>query len=710
VPDRSGITDALRALGRAASVLTRAGGPDGRSAPPLDLATGAAVAAHPDWVWPAWVERQADPASDAWVPLAPDGRLRNQTTRQVTLLGDVFSRHLATVDPAGMVTPWGRGWSLDWWVRVGGVWRYPSREPDVTQTLYGGTPVVQTRLPVGEGDVVARAYAHVASGVPGGEVVACEVENRSGRGVQVAFVLRPVDHLGIAHVHDVVFAGTTVTVDDGAVALLLPGQPRGVVLSGADGGDVAHHLAAGLAHGARRSAVHDPNGLATAAFVLDLPAGDRVRAAAPLGRGTTAGAGGGTTVATLRSAEEVAEAWEVPLTRGMQVLLPDIDLQLAFDAARATQLLAHGPGHLHRGLHDRQPLPDGDQLTALTRVGLHDEVADVLRATLGGAHTAGDAAPQAWAEIVSALAEHVRHVGATDLLDAHAPAVAAIAGRLTAAVRAPGPRIPDRVLVLQGLRDAMWLAYQRGDVAGAEALQHVLRTGEADLSADVERARRRLGVRGVPVSPERMGGADLVEVLRAAARTDVLAADSVAIEETAEAVRDRACHGPAVLRREGPSGLDVRATLDLAAVELAAGDARVWDRIAWALEVATGTWSWPTLVHPRHRGGCGGEGADAGVAAAFLAVVRDALVRDTPAGDVALLSVLPDAWFGEEVHVHGAPTRSGRVSFRLSWHEDAPRLWWSCERPGVRLSAPGLDDRWSSTEREGSTSFSGTEV
>jgi len=62
---------------------------------------------------------------------------------------------------------------------------------------------------------------------------------------------------------------------------------------------------------------------------------------------------------------------------------------------------------------------------------------------------------------------------------------------------------------------------------------------------------------------------------------------------------------------------------------------------------------------------------------------------------------------GQPIEVHDAPTHHGLVSFAVRWHGDRPALLWDLRphagsEPGpVRLTAPGLDAGWSSTERKG---------
>jgi len=81
---------------------------------------------------------------------------------------------------------------------------------------------------------------------------------------------------------------------------------------------------------------------------------------------------------------------------------------------------------------------------------------------------------------------------------------------------------------------------------------------------------------------------------------------------------------------------------------------------------------------------------------------------------LALASAVPDAWRGQGWEVHDAPTAHGRLSYAVRWHGERPALLWELEpHPGagsgngvaapgpVRLTAPGLDPAWSSTEPKG---------
>ncbi len=129
--------------------------------------------------------------------------------------------------------------------------------------------------------------------------------------------------------------------------------------------------------------------------------------------------------------------------------------------------------------------------------------------------------------------------------------------------------------------------------------------------------------------------------------------------------------------------------------------------MAWLVEAATATYTWPEAIHPGLGGGCMGDGHHGWAAAEFLTFVRNLLVREVADGELALCSMLPEAWAGQNLEVHDAPTHEGLLSFAVRWHGDRPALLWDLRphagRAGgpTRLTAPGLDPAWSTREAKG---------
>jgi hypothetical protein len=113
-----------------------------------------------------------------------------------------------------------------------------------------------------------------------------------------------------------------------------------------------------------------------------------------------------------------------------------------------------------------------------------------------------------------------------------------------------------------------------------------------------------------------------------------------------------------------------------------APDPNPWETIQSRLQAASSTFTWPDGPAP------------------FLRAVRDLLVGPSDDGSVTLLTEFPAGWRGQDLDVREAPTRAGRVSYAVRWHGPRPALLWECERP-IRLTAPGLDPSWSTTEQRG---------
>ncbi len=66
-----------------------------------------------------------------------------------------------TVSPWGAVVPWGQETpeTLDWYVAADDRWHVPANEPTVRQTRIEGTPVIETRIRIPDGDAVQRIWA-----------------------------------------------------------------------------------------------------------------------------------------------------------------------------------------------------------------------------------------------------------------------------------------------------------------------------------------------------------------------------------------------------------------------------------------------------------------------------------------------------------------------------------------------------------------------
>jgi len=97
-----------------------------------------------------------------------------------------------------------------------------------------------------------------------------------------------------------------------------------------------------------------------------------------------------------------------------------------------------------------------------------------------------------------------------------------------------------------------------------------------------------------------------------------------------------------------------------------------------------------------------GEGDDDLTASSkVLLGIRQLILAEAP-GELRFMAVLPAGWEGQPVEIHDAPTAYGQASVAVRWHGSRPALLWRVDGGGpFRLTAPGLDATWSSTDRIG---------
>jgi hypothetical protein len=700
--------------------------------------TRAAAQLGVDWIWPYWLERQLDPASPAFTPRGHLPVLTNVTSRNWTMVGSLGSSREAIVDPRGLVTPWFDGWSLDWWIGADDRWHFPSRESSVRQRLLDNSPVVETAMRVPSGDAVQRVY-----GVPGDEdLCIVEIENRSPIPFAVALAVRPYNPEGLAVVERIGLVDNAVTVD-GRPALLFPKAPARMAASTFHEGDVVGTVTSGTAGTTFPRQHRCDVGLAQAAFIFPLAHTAILRVAIPLQPARRTRRKGlalrrvermPDLPKALPSADAVAKGWAAQARRGMQLDLPPGRLADAVHANRCFMLLFHDGADITPGPYTYHRFWFRDaayMVVAMDRYGFHKEAAEVIASFAGRQHIDGFffSQRQEWdanGAALWAMAEHWRLTRDMSCIDMSSVDKGmrwierkrhtkrrrkdpALTGLLPASVSAEhlGPFdyfYWDDFWGLRGLLDAAELLRSGGqDEAAAAAEQHAV-DFRRDIDNSLAAVSAKLAHRAIPAGPRRRLDPGVIGSLVACSPLRLIDALDPRMAATADAVRDRFTIGPAFFQGISHTGLGTYLTLQLASVELEAGDRRALDRLQWMVDAATPTFTWPEAVHPQLGGGCMGDGHHGWAAADFLSFVRNLLVRETEDG-LALCSMLPDEWTGQNLGVQDAPTHVGRLSFAVRWHGDRPALLWELDRHDgvgpVRITAPGLDPSWSTTEARG---------
>ena len=123
----------------------------------------------------------------AWPNRRPEVRVPEGVHGTVIGTDDGFR---AVVDAGGGIVPSGRGFRVDWWIGADDRWHDPAVETAVRQVRPGAAPVLETRLRVPGGDIVATAWAALAGGSDGPAVVV-ELANETPVPVAVARVGGP---------------------------------------------------------------------------------------------------------------------------------------------------------------------------------------------------------------------------------------------------------------------------------------------------------------------------------------------------------------------------------------------------------------------------------------------------------------------------------------------------------------------------------------
>jgi GH15 family glucan-1,4-alpha-glucosidase len=443
------------------------------------------------------------------------------------------------------------------------------------------------------------------------------------------------------------------------------------------------------------------------------------------------------------SADQVARGWVAQSRGGMRLALPDPRLQEAVDANRRFLLALHdgpditpGPSTYHRfWFRDAAFL-----LAALGQYGFSSQVAEVLRSYPGRQRGDGFffSQPSEWDSNGCALWSIAEHWRLTRDRESIEPMLGSVAkgaqwvDRKRRAKRGRGPELRgllpagvsaehlgpfdyfywDDFWCTAGLRCAAELLAGLDQPGPAALVRQQADALWADTIASLGVVSRRLDSEVIPAGPRRRIDAGVIGSLVACEPLRLLAPEDRRIAATLEVVRTRFSLGDAFFQPISHTGLATYLTMQVAEVELAGGDRRALDRLAWLLDVATPTWTWPEAIHPQLPGGCMGDGHHGWAAASVLSLVRNLLVREMPtdqrrAADpgLALCSLFPDAWLGQGFEVHEAPTHFGSMSYAVRWHGERPALLWELtlhdDVERVRLTAPGLDPGWSTTEQSG---------
>ena len=649
-----------------------------------------------DWVWPLWVERQFDPADEAFIPRAFSITHVNLSHRSWTALGLPRCKYFPLVDPHGLLTPGFDGWSIDLWIlRPDGSGIVPSRSRDVTQTLildqrgWAVRTVVRDR----ELALTSEAWCEPNAGIP---TLVQTITAVGGPADALGVAIRPYNPEGVSFVE-------TIDVDRDAATLSinridtvqLSERPTAWLFSTFERGD--SYTAVARRAGSKPAAVGGDSGawcrvgLASGVARYDLDGGVRhiiVRvplAAAPV--------------------EPLPDTWSSALAGQCQIDFGDERLNLLY-AAAVRSLLLLAPADIYPGpfTYRRFWFRDaGFMMHALVSVGLSTPVERCidrfeLRQTSEGYLASQDGEwdsngvalwaidrycalahrqPKAeWFEMIRGAAEWIIAKRLPTKGDARHR------GLLPAGFSAEhlGPNdfyFWDDYWGVAGLAAAGAL-FER---FGHPGLARRYREAADDFSRAIERAVASVAATlpqpAIPASPYRRMDSGAIGSIVGAYPLELIEPHDPRLDGTVTYLLDRCCRAGAFFQDMIHSGLNPYLTLHLAAVLVRRNDVRAHVLFHRVSELASATGQWPEAVHPRTGGGCMGDGHHGWAAAEWAIYCRHMFVREDR-GMLHLASGIPIDWMRRRSRLRcdAAPTTWGLVSVELESDGRAATVRW----------------------------------
>ncbi len=662
-----------------------------------------------DWVWPYWIERQFDPADDAFVPRAFSITHVNLTHRNWTAIGLPDVDELPIVDPRGLLTPLYDGWSLDAWVMGDdGSRLLPSRADRATQhwDFSEGLAVITATV---QGGLTLTSHVSVEAELA---LPVCQLRLSAGSDHDgwLVLALRPYNPEGVSFIHQVeLSAERTAWTIDGQRTVSFSAAAQRHHVSDYRGGDVAIHLqdreeeAAGICE----------VGMATAAALFQLEAGQQrdLVVRIPLAPGT-------------RPQQDAGAAWQAALQGCCHLRVPDEKVQFLFEAALRT-LILHSPGDVYPGPYTYKRFWFRDAafiIHALLCAGLTDRAERALdrfpsrQTALGYFHSQEgewDANGQAlwilqrfcaltgrvpkpgWRQ---AILRGARWIGRKRLnTEPDSPHAGLLPAGFSAEHLGPNDYYYwDDFWGIAGLRAAAAMCASLGDKAASREFMEEAAAFQTAVDLSLDRCAERLARPAMPAAPTRRLDAGAIGSLAVGYPTQLCAPDDPRLLDTAAFLLDKCSVHGGFFQDMIHAGINPYLTLHIAQVLLRAGDPRYLELLDTVATLASPTGQWPEAIHPRTGGGCMGDGQHVWAAAEWVMMVRHCFVREE--GDnLILCQGVPARWLkGDAVVSFGpAPTAFGMLTLELVPVGRQIKVAWDAEwhsglPPRIEVRLPGF--------------------
>jgi hypothetical protein len=678
------------------------------------LINSLAIQHNLDWIWPFWVQRQYDPASESFIPRAFSLTQINLTQRNWTALGVPGSAEYSLVDPRGLVTPCYDGWSIDVWIiPASGEPLIPSRAPQALQELNmdGGLSVTTiTSL-----DKLTLQIRTQVIGAAGGPVCQVSISGYAPAGSMLVVSLRPYNPEGVSFIHN-------ISLLEGAPGWLVNKEKQVSLSRAAD-----KYIFSYYRHGDVYSRLSFQNGekgitckvgMASAAALYEFNSGSltELKVSVPLMKKTD-------TAKIYSGFHEAARlSWEQSLHGVCELRIPDENFKFLYDAALRTMVL-HSPDEVYPGPYIYRRFWFRDAafiLKALLCVGLEGRVLKALgrfraRQTAQGyflsqegewdsngealwamqqyCELTGKAPPQEWRESVKKAGKWI----CKKRLPQKPPSQHA--GLMPSGFSAEhlGPNdfyYWDDFWSIAGLRSAAFLCSAYGDKHESALFEREAISLLSSVNVSLKMVVCRLERQAIPASPYRRLDTGAIGSLVASYPLRVFEGKDPQVLDTVEYLLQNCLVHGGFFHDMTHSGINPYLTLHIAQVLLRAGDKRYFPLMSEVARLATSTGQWPEAIHPRTGGGCMGDGQHVWAAAEWVLMIRNCFVREE--GErLILCSGIPQAWLDKKqpISFGPAPTRFGSISVFIEYTLTGAVVKWQAKwfagEPAIEIALPG---------------------
>jgi hypothetical protein len=243
---------------------------------------------------------------------------------------------------------------------------------------------------------------------------------------------------------------------------------------------------------------------------------------------------------------------------------------------------------------------------------------------------------------------------------------------------------------LAGLEATAHATALLGQGGAAQHWKRSSRAFRADLERSLQAQAARLGTQAIPAAPGRGLEAGMIGGLVAWCPLDLFPPTDPRLAATLGALRATSFYEGAFYQPIHFGGWGTYLNMRIAQCLLARRDPAAWDLIAWLLDHATPTYTWPEAIHPRSGGGAYGDGQHGWASADWLLLLRRMCLFEEGTR-LALGARWSAAWFATpgELAVEAAPTRFGPLDMALTWTAGEATLTLTMPTP-----PPGGYDLW----------------